>query len=289
MASYFDRLKNALEPDYRLEREIASGGMGIVFLARDLALNRHVAIKILRPEIATAEAKARFLTEAQILAKLLHQNVVPVHNAGEADGFAFYVMDYIQGDTLQQCLARGRIKRHEALKIGRDLLDAMSAVHGLGLIHRDIKPSNIFVRDGTALLADFGIASPSEDLRDVPVTSGDRVGTPGYMPPEQAYGAELSKQTDLYAAAMVIYEAYTGRRWSDDLPAENPNWSGVPWLVRPVLRRALAWEPKDRWSDAREFRHKLWRTRVRKYQIRTLVIAVGGIVGIVAAMLLGAR
>ncbi|MEE8134565.1 MAG: serine/threonine-protein kinase, partial [Gemmatimonadales bacterium] len=284
MASYFDRFKAALPPKYELVREIGTGGMGIVFLARDGALDRHVAIKLLRPEIATADAKEHFIAEAQLIAKIAHPNVVPVHDVGESDGFAYYVMDYVQGETLQQRLARQPMTKHEALKFGRDLLDALSAVHALGVIHRDIKPSNIFLRDRIALLADFGIASPSEERHDAPRTESSPVGTPGYMPPEQVYGTELSQRTDLYAAAMVIYEAYTTRRWADTIPAGNPDWSRVPWLVRRVLRRALSWNADDRWKDAREFRHRLWTTRVRKYQMRTGLVALGGIIAVAIAM-----
>ncbi len=258
--------------------------MGIVFLARDGALDRHVAIKLLRPEIATADAKEHFIAEAQLIAKLAHPNVVPVHDVGESEGFAYYVMDYVQGETLQQRLARQPMTKHEALKFGRDLLDALSAVHALGVIHRDIKPSNIFLRDRIALLADFGIASPSGEHHDVPQTDSGQVGTPGYMPPEQVYGEGLSQRTDLYAAAMVIYEAYTTRRWADTVPAGNSDWSGVPWLVRRVLRRALSWKPEDRWKDAREFRRHLWRTRVRKYQMRTALVALGGVIALAIAM-----
>ncbi len=284
MASYFDRFNAALPPKYELVHEIGTGGMGIVFLARDSALDRYVAIKLLRPEIATADAKEGFIAEAQLLAKLVHPNVVPVHDVGESDGFAYYVMDYVQGETLQQRLARKPMSNNEALKVGRDLLDALSAVHALGVIHRDIKPSNIFLRDRTALLADFGIASPSDEHHDAPQTEGRPVGTPGYMPPEQAYGADLSQRTDLYAAAMVIYEAYTTHRWAETIPVGKPDWSGVPWLVRRVLRCALSWKAEDRWNNAREFRHHLWSTRVRKYQMRTALIALGGVVALGIAM-----
>lgn len=276
MPTILERLHAALQPDYDVELELASGGMGTVFLARDRVLDHRVAVKILRPELATARATERFLREAQLLAHLTHPNVVPVHRAGERDGLSFYVMDYIEGETLAHRLAHGPLSPADALKLGRDLLDALEAVHRLGVIHRDIKPGNVFLLEGRALLADFGIATPSTP-DDGPITGEGSRGTPGYMPPEQAFAWDLSPQTDLYAAGMVIYEAFTGRRWQTLLPDEKPDWSGVPRRVVPVLRRALAWDPAARWPDARTFRRALWRTRTRKYRRRTLLLTLGGV------------
>ena len=275
MPSILERLRAALRPEYELERELASGGMGTVFLARDINLDRPVAIKIIRPELATARATERFLHEARILASLSHPNVVPVHRAGEAGGFSYYVMDHVQGETLSERLEQGPLSPDEALKLGRDLLDALEAVHRLGVVHRDIKPSNIFLIGGRALLADFGIAKPS----DAPPATGGVRGTPGYMPPEQAFGMDVSPQTDLYALAMVLYESFTGRRWQALLQSgeKDHDWSGVPRPVLSILRRGLAWEPADRWPDAAAFRHALWRTRTRKYRRRTAILTASAL------------
>src|SRR3970040_2256888 len=132
MSSVFERLRDARAPEYELERELGAGGMGVVFLARDTALDRRVAIKIIRPELATARATERFLREAWLLAQLKHPSIMPVHRAGEAGGFAYYVMDYCEGETLEDHFGRGRLAREEAMRLGRELLDGLDAVHRAG-------------------------------------------------------------------------------------------------------------------------------------------------------------
>jgi hypothetical protein len=277
MPSILYRLCEALLPDYEVEREIASGGMGMVFLARDVALDRMVAVKIIRPEMATATATERFLKEARVLASLHHPNAVSIHRAGEAKGFFYYVMDFIEGATLAQQLNRGPLPRSEAVKLGRDVLAALEAVHATGVVHRDIKPSNIFLAEDRALLADFGISTAS-GAQTVPPSGALAVtGTPGYMPPEQALGGEVTPQTDLYAVGMVLYEALTGRRWEALLPGDPVDWSGVPHVLHAILKRALAHEPRNRWPDARSFRQALWHTRTTKYRRRTLLLTVSGL------------
>jgi tRNA A-37 threonylcarbamoyl transferase component Bud32 len=287
MTTVLDRLREALAPEYEVEREIARGGMGMVFLAREVVLDRQVAIKVIRPELATARAAEKFLSEARILANLRHPNVIPVHRAEQAGGFFYYVMDYVEGETLADRLQNGPLQPSEALKLGRDLLDALDAVHAMGVVHRDIKPSNILLIGGRAILTDFGIARPSLEPSRITETQGRVVGTIGYMPPEQAFGWEVTARTDLFAVGAVLYEAYTGRRWGDQMPDQRPDWSGVPRKVVPILRRALVWEPQDRWPDATTFRHKLWKTRTHMYRRRTLLLTLGGLVaGAVVALLL---
>ncbi|UCG88795.1 MAG: protein kinase [Gemmatimonadota bacterium] len=290
MPTVLDRLREALAPDYEVEREIARGGMGMVFLAREVLLQRQVAIKVIRPELATARAAEKFLSEARILANLRHPNVIPVHRAEQTGGFFYYVMDYVEGETLADRLARGPLEPGAALKLGRDLLDALEAVHAMGVVHRDIKPSNILLIGGRAILTDFGIARPSLEPLRTAETQGRVVGTVGYMPPEQAYGWEVTARTDLFAVGVVLYEAYTGRRWGDQVPGRRPNWSGIPGKVVPVLRRALTWEPKERWPDATTFRHKLWKTRTHMYRRRTLLLTLGAlVVGAVVTLLVAPR
>lgn len=275
MRTTLERLREALRPDYEIQSELGRGGMGMVFLARDVALQRPVAIKIIRPDLATAHAAERFVREARLLASLTHPNVVPVHRAAEVGGFPYYVMDLVEGETLAERLRSGPLPRPDALKLGRDVLDALEAVHALGIIHRDLKPDNIFLRDGRAVIADFGIAL---DTRSTAPKDAAIAGTPAYMPPEQAFGWEVTPQTDLYAAGMVLFEALTGRPWRARLPDERADWSGVPRALVPVLRRGLAWNPPDRWPDAAAFRRRWWRTRTRPYRRRTLLLTVGGIV-----------
>ena len=286
LPSILYRLAEALQPDYEVEREIASGGMGSVFAARDVALDRLVAVKIIKPELSTAEAAERFVQEAKVLAQVRHPNVVPVHKAGEAAGFFYYIMDFMEGETLAARLKRGTLSPDEVVNLGRDLLHAIEAVHALGVVHRDIKPANIFLSGDRALLADFGIsrASGPQTAEGQP---GEVVsGTPGYMPPEQAFGWDITERTDLYAIAMVLYEALTGRRWDTILPEKPADWSGVTRRLAPMLRRALDFDPRMRWPDARSFRRALWRTRTTKYRRRTLMLTLAGLTaGAVAAVL----
>jgi hypothetical protein len=278
MLSLFERLAAAVAPEYELERELGAGGMGVVFLARDVSLGRRVAIKIIRPELATALAAERFQREARLLAQLAHPNVVSVHRAGEAGGLFYYVMDYVDGSTLAERLEAGRLSVREAARLGEDLLRALGAAHRLGIVHRDVKPSNIFLTPDRALLADFGIASHSSPDAEPLTLPGKMPGTPGYMPPEQAAAMGVGPHTDLYAIGIVLYEAVTGRRWALPASEAHADWSGIPRPLAQVLRRALAWLPADRFRDAEHFRRALTQVRVRPYIRRTIALAAGGLV-----------
>jgi len=236
-----DRVRRALAPEFTVERELASGGMGVVYLGVDVRLARPVAIKVVRPGVGSAVASERFLREARALAALAHPNIAPIHRAGEADGLAYYVMDYVAAPTLADRLRERPLPRAEVLTVADGLLAALEAVHAHGMVHRDVKPSNVFVGEGgRAILADFGIAKSTRSGHEDLTASGHPIGTPGYMSPEQMKGGEVGPRSDQYAAAMVLFEAFTGRRWSfdDTGPAA---WTGVPRAVAPGLRRALAW------------------------------------------------
>jgi Protein kinase domain len=275
VSAFDERLRAALAPDYELLRELASGGMGTVYLVRDVALDCPRAVKVLRPELWTAETARQFVNEARILAALRHPNIVAVHRVGHPDGLDCYLMDYLEGDTLRSRLEKqGRLSLAAARKLGRDLLEALEIAHANGVIHRDVKPANLFVEKGRGVLTDFGIARRLTDAeRSDP---GVAVGTAAYMAPEQFAGVEADARTDIYAAGMVIYEALTGRHW-DKGPPEEGDWSGVPWLVSRVLRRSLALDPAARWPDAAAFRRALWHTRVRRYQRNAIGIGIGGV------------
>jgi len=284
-ASLLERLRAALAPHYEIERELGTGGMGTVFLARDVTLERAVAIKILRPEMATALAGERFLREARILAKLSHPNVVPIHDAGEADGLSYYVMDCVQGETLDKRIRRGLLLEDDVVRLGRDLLSALEAAHAAGVIHRDVKPSNVFLVEGRALLADFGVAKPVDDGKEKLTTPGRQPGTPDYMPPEQIAG-QCTTRTDLYAVGMVLFEAATAKRWSVLKRIDDADWSGVPRRLARVLQRALAWSPDDRFEDAASFRKALLQKagrRGRAAALRNRLVAGALAMAVVAA------
>jgi Protein kinase domain len=286
---FFERVRAALaDKGYQVQRELGSGGMGIVVLARHTRLDCLVAVKVIRPEMHTAAASARFAAEAKTLAGLKHAHIVHVYDVDEADGLPYYAMEYLDGDTVADRLRTGPLPRTQVLKLGRDLLDALEHAHAHGVVHRDVKPANVFWDGKQAVLVDFGIAkrvSRPGQLADQSLTEpGVRAGTQAYMSPEQLAGGEASPCTDLYAAALVMYEAYTARHWLDAQTGKQRVWRGVPWLVRPVLRRALAWQSGDRWPDATTFKRKCWDTRVRQYQARAIALTAAGlIVGAVMA------
>jgi serine/threonine-protein kinase len=255
MPSLIERLREALAPRYEVDAEIATGGMAIVFRALDTSLGRVVAVKVLRPDLATATAEERFRREARTLASFSHPNMVAIHDVGEVDGLSYYVMDYVDGETLTERLARGPLDGRDSFRLGRDLLDALARIHEAGVVHRDVKPSNIFLVDERALVADFGVAHLERAGEDsLTHADGPSPGTPAYMAPEQRAGEPVSPATDLYAVAMVLYEALTGRRWPIGLSPEAGDWRDVPLAARRPLRRALALDPSDRWPDAGSFR-----------------------------------
>ncbi len=269
-------------PHYTVEREIAAGGMGVVFLGWDVELERRVAIKVLRPEWASPGGAERFAREARVLARLQHPNIVAVHQAGEAEGLRYFVMDFVPGDTLARRLDReGPLPVEQVIGLGRDLLAALDAAHRAGIVHRDVKPANVFLLENRALLGDFGIArvEPTEDQASS--TDGQLIGTPAYMAPEQLARGRATFQADLYAVAMVLYEAATGRRWIPGTDPADGDWQGVPDRLRRVLRRALALHPRDRWADARSFRDALTRRTAPGRWLAAAAVAAAGALAIV--------
>lgn len=275
MPTLLQRIREAVAPQYVVETELARGGMGIVFLARDPLLDRHVAIKVLAPDQATETAARRFIREARILARLHHPHIVPVHQVGESQGLFYYVMDYFGDATLADRLSAGPMPAKGVLKLGRDVLDALEAAHDHHVIHCDIKPSNIFLDADRALLGDFGIATPTADSDETLTEHGLR-GTPRYMAPEQFTGEPVA-QTDLFAVGMVLYEALTGRPWEAEQEPKTADWAGVPNRMRRVLSRALVPAPSNRWPDARSFRRAWWRTRTQEYWWRAAALTAGGL------------
>ena len=249
ISTLLEQIRDALHPRLIVERELDRGGMGYVFKGRDPSLDRAVAIKVLRPELATEVGTGRFLREARILARISHPSVLAIYAAGKADGLLYYVMDFVESPTLKQRLADGPLAHPEVVKLGTDILAALSVVHGAGLIHRDVKPANVFLLPDRALLADFGVAGliGKEPEADPLTQTNERVGTPGYMAPEQAAGLKTDARTDVYAVGEVLYESLTGRRWGE--PGQF-SMEGVPSALQPVLEKALSFSPSSRWQDS---------------------------------------
>jgi serine/threonine-protein kinase len=206
-------LKAALADRYAIEREIGSGGMAVVYLARDLRLDRTVALKVLRPELAASLGVERFIREIEIAGKLNHPNILPLYDSGEADGLLYYAMPYVEGESLRDLLAREQqLPLDEALRITREVADALSHAHAYGVIHRDIKPENIMFQSGHAVVSDFGIARAVTAAGGEKLTqTGVAVGTPVYMSPEQAAGVgTIDARSDVYALGCLLYEMLAG-------------------------------------------------------------------------------
>jgi serine/threonine protein kinase/tetratricopeptide (TPR) repeat protein len=270
MTNQFDRLASALAHRYSIEREVGHGGMATVYLAKDERHHRHVAVKVLKPELATAVGPDRFLREIEIAAQLQHPHILPVYDSGEADGFLYYVMPYIEGESLRDRLtAAHRLPVEEALAVFRDVIDALAKAHKSGVVHRDIKPDNILLSDRHATVADFGIAKAVSDASGSGAftTSGITLGTPGYMAPEQvAASPSIDSRADIYAMGIVMYEVLTGElpfkaSTAQQLLAAHvttppePITNRCPELpasVAQLVMRCLAKEPDERWQSAED-------------------------------------
>jgi len=235
-------LTAALDRRYELRRVLGQGGMATVYLAYDLKHGREVALKVLLPGLAAFLGVERFLREIQIAARLTHPHILALHDSGEAEGFLFYVMPYIEGASLrQQLVATSRFTPAEALAIASPVADALSYAHRMGIFHRDIKPENILFSQGHPVVADFGIAKAISTAGGANLTrTGFPVGTPGYMSPEQAAGlTDLDARTDVYSLAVVIYEMVVGElpgRW----PTEDAVRQGRFLEAPPSHRATLA-------------------------------------------------
>ncbi len=178
------RLRKALSDRYTIEREIGSGGMAVVFLAHDLRHDRKVALKVLRPELAAALGAERFLREIRLAAQLQHPHILPLHESGDADGFLYYVMPYVEGETLEERILReGALPLPEAVRTLREVIDALASAHAKGVVHRDIKPANILLSGGHAFVSDFGIAKAVSEVTESHdlTAAGVILGTPAYM------------------------------------------------------------------------------------------------------------
>src|SRR5262245_4952295 len=213
MTTPSSRISGALSARYRLEQEIGAGGMATVYLAQDIRHARRVALKVLRPELAAVIGAERFLAEIQLTANLQHPHILPLFDSGEADNSLFYVMPYVEGETLRDRLTREKqLAVPDAVRIAEEVAGALDYAHRHGVVHRDIKPENILLHDGSALVADFGIALAASKASGARMTeTGMSLGTPHYMSPEQAMGErEITARSDVYALGAVLYEMLTG-------------------------------------------------------------------------------
>jgi serine/threonine-protein kinase len=265
-----NKLAAALADRYRIERELGAGGMATVYLAQDLKHHRQVAIKVLRPGISEALGAERFLREIDIAAGLTHPHILAVYDSGQADGFLYYVMPYVEGESLRQKLSReGALPVSEAARLLGEVADALAKAHRAGIVHRDVKPENIMLADGHALVADFGVAKAVSEAgsRGNLTSAGMAVGTPAYMAPEQAAGdPNIDRRADLYALGIIAYEMLTGRppftgntpqqvlAAQVTTPAEpvTKYRAGIPSALADLIMRLLAKHPADRPQSAEQ-------------------------------------
>ena len=270
MNSASERLTTALADRYRLERELGAGGMATVYLAEDLKHHRKVAVKVLRPELAAVIGADRFLVEIRTTANLQHPHILPLHDSGEADSFLYYVMPYVEGESLRDRLNREtQLPVADAVRIATEVASALDYAHRHGVIHRDIKPENILLHDGSALVADFGIALAASKAGGTRMTeTGMSLGTPHYMSPEQAMGErEITARSDVYALGAVTYEMLVGEppftgpsaqaivaKVVTEVPRPlQPKRHTIPPQVEEAVLTALEKTPADRWASAAEF------------------------------------
>ena len=274
MTDTFERLKAALADRYAIEREVGHGGMATVYLAQDLKHERKVAIKVLRPELAAALGADRFLREIKITARLNHPHILPLLDSGEADGFLYYVMPYVEGESLRERVDHEKqLAIDQALRLTEQVAGALDYAHRHDVIHRDVKPENILLHEGQALVTDFGIALALRKAGGERLTqTGFAVGTPAYMSPEQASGERaVDARSDIYSLGCVLYEMLAGeppftgptaqaiiaKRLSDPVPHVSRLRETIPAVLDQAICKALARTPADRFATSTQFAEAL--------------------------------
>jgi serine/threonine-protein kinase len=304
MVTTVERIRTVLAEQYAIERELGRGGMATVYLAHDVKLDRQVAIKVLRPELAQSLGPARFLREIRIASRLTHPHILPVHDSGEADGLLFYVMPYVAGESLRDHIRRkGQLPLADAIRIAREVAEGLAYAHAENVVHRDIKPANILLAATHAVIADFGLARAIRVAAVDDLTStGLALGTPPYMSPEQTYGSDqVDGRSDLYSLACVLYEMLAGEppftgasaqaivakhRQQSPPPVRHVR-PHVPASVEAALERALEKVPADRFQSVEEFARALADTNVPGAGRHRRLLA-GGALALAGAAALGA-
>ncbi|NIM52873.1 MAG: protein kinase [Gemmatimonadales bacterium] len=300
MANLFHRVRTALADRYAVQRELGRGGMATVYLAQDLKHDRPVAIKVFRPELAASLGTERFLREIGIVARLQHPHILPLHDSGTADDLLYYVMPYVDGESLAERLQReGKLELEAALEIAQEVASALAYAHGQGVVHRDIKPANILFSGGHAVVADFGIARAVSAAAGPEITQeGAPIGTPSYMSPEQATADpdEVGPPTDVYSLGCVLYEMLAGKPpyegptvqaifaqiVTGEVPQVREARPEVPRHVEQVIARSLAKAPTARFASGADFAQALRGagvgTRVRWTRRGTYAVAAALVV-----------
>jgi serine/threonine-protein kinase len=261
-----EKLVAALADRYRIERELGAGGMATVFLAHDVRHDRRVALKVLKPDLTSEVSAERFIREIRLAAGLTHPHILPVFDSGEAAGLLYYVMPVVEGQSLRDRLRKERqLPLDEAVRIIREVADALDYAHRRDVVHRDIKPENILLHDGHALVADFGIGKALSTNHDMTVTQvGLALGTPAYMSPEQVAGDSfIDGRSDLYSLGCVFYELLAGepvfagataqaiivKRFSGVTPDVTKTRESIPTPVSNAITKLLALAPADRFYN----------------------------------------
>ena len=270
MSELVERLRAALAGRYDVERELGAGGMATVYLAEDLKHHRKVAVKVLRPDLAAALGGERFTREIEVAAQLQHPHILPLLDSGEAQSFLYYVMPYVDGESLRERLVRvGELPVHDAVRLLSEIVDALSHAHGRGVVHRDIKPDNVMLSGRHALVMDFGVAKAVSEAtgRQRLTTAGVALGTPAYMAPEQATAdPHLDHRVDIYAVGVLAYELLAGQppftaatpqqvlaahltQAPEPVSTHRPSISPA---LSAIVMKCLAKRPADRWQTADE-------------------------------------